>query len=99
MGPWSAADCSELLGRWLAAGWLELYLPDPPDGWNLRQAEWLGRASRRGNFLVLDTNDSQVLLAASDRWVVDSVDGQVCLCRSDAGMDHTASEWYSIGTP
>ncbi len=98
-GPWSAPECSALLGRWLAAGWLELYLPDLPEGWNLQRAEWLSRANRRAKFLMLDTNDSEELLAAPDRWIVGSIDGQVCLCRSDAGMDHTASEWYSASTP
>jgi hypothetical protein len=30
----------------------------------------------------------------TDLWLEGSVDGQVCLCRSETGMRHAASDWY-----
>jgi len=98
-GPWSPGECSMLLLRWFATGWLELYLPEVPAGWHLRPEEWQDRAERRGPFNVLTAEDTYQLLLAPARWLVDTADGQVCLSRTDSGMGHEAADWYAAAVP
>ena len=42
-GPWPATACAAVLRIWHDAGWIGLYLPDYPPGWNLLPAAWSAR--------------------------------------------------------
>ena len=94
-GPWEPRRCAELITRWLDHGWIELYLPDIPAGWNVPSATWQGRAAQRNAFLTLATEDARQLLQDPKRWTVETADGQVCLSRSDAGMTIDPRDWVN----
>jgi hypothetical protein len=66
-----------------------------PPGWRLQPAEWQKRAERRGAVAVLAAEDAHQLLLAPARWLVDTADGQACLSRTDSGMEHEATDWYT----
>jgi hypothetical protein len=97
-GPWDPDDCAELVMRWVERGWVELYLPDVPSRWELKEADWLGRAARRGGLLVLDRKDAMALLRDSTRWKVDGIDGHAALSRTELGMSVPASDWSDRAT-
>ncbi len=92
-GPWDPDDCAELVMRWVERGWIELYLPDIPSTWDLKEADWRGRATRRDEFLVLGPDDAMALLRDPTRWSVDSIDGHAALSRTALGMSVPATDW------
>jgi hypothetical protein len=67
-GPWEPRACSELIIRWLDRGWVDLYLPDVPEQWNLKPAAWQARTDRWGAFSILDPDDARQLLQDWRRW-------------------------------
>lgn len=92
-GPWPASACSDVLSRWLRHSWIELYLPGPPDRWNLPEAEWRVRASRTGSSLFLAHHDAVDLLGDPSRWTLNSEDGHVALSLASAALNVNESEW------
>ena len=79
-GPWPAERCAAVLRAWHAVGWIELEALSAPDS--------EGR--------VLAAADARLLLASPGLWSRERSESQVCLRPSDAGLAHTAEEWYAV---
>lgn len=87
VGPWDPTDCSRQLLQWFDRGLIELYtsdevVPRTPEEW---RARWAGEHDH-----VLSAHAARRLLAETERWIVDSDDGLVCLRRTEVGMESTA---------
>ena len=87
-GPWSPAECSRQLLEWFDAGLIELYADTDGDGPEpSTQEEWQLRVRTLAPTAVRD------VLAHPERWTVESDDGHVCVCQTDAGEDPDAEWW------
>jgi hypothetical protein len=96
-GPWTPEECRAVLSSWFDEGWIELVAyADPPQHWNLVEADWRHNATAAGSHVVLAKSDARQLLADPTRWIDGSDDGMVMLCRSDEGMQHDFSEWEQL---
>jgi hypothetical protein len=94
-GPWSAEECQAVLIPWHVAGWIKLVANfEPP--WSLTPADWQGRTSRDGAFVVLSSEDATALLSDPGRWALQTADGQAMLCRTDEGEAHEYPEWLEL---
>jgi hypothetical protein len=79
-GPWPAERCAAVLRAWHAVGWIELEAPSAP--------------ASEGS--VLAAAAARLLLASPGLRSRELPEGQVCLRPSDAGLAHTAEEWYAV---
>lgn len=71
-----------VLNIWHALGWIGLYYPQPPSGWNVDPADWCARLIHGE---VLSQPDGQTLLEHPERWLLGRADGHVCLYRTKTG--------------
>ena len=92
-GPWPAASCAAVLNIWYAVGWIGLYYPVPPSGWDVAPAEWCARLVDGD---VLAQADGQYLLKHPERWLVGQADGHVCLYCTKAGEATPWQRWLDL---
>ena len=92
-GPWPAQSCAAVLNIWYALGWIGLYYPEPPPGWNVEPAEW---SARLVDGQVLSQADGQTLLGHRERWLVGQADGHVCLYCTETGEATPWQLWHDM---
>src|ERR1019366_468098 len=84
-----------------ACEWAECLHPDLRRADSVRQHQperRRMRVERRGRFTVLAAEDAYQLLRSPDRWLLDTDEGQVCLCRTDSGMNRKPADWYAAAS-
>jgi hypothetical protein len=90
-GPWPASTCAAVLRIWYGQGWIALYYPEPPPGWNITPADWCAHLVDGD---VLPQAVADTLLDHPERWIADHADGQACLYQSDLGEATPWRQWY-----
>jgi hypothetical protein len=89
-GPWQAADCQQVLGRWfdcglidcIAVSWATKARSDEVVRYEY-DADWRTRATENGQHLVLARDDAGGLLKDPSAWRADGIGAGVMLCESD----------------
>jgi hypothetical protein len=100
-GPWQAADCQQILARWLdrglinciAAAWATKVRSGEVVQYEY-DADWRTRATQDGQHLVLARDDAAALLGDPSTWRVNGVGAGVMLCESPQAYELPFDDWF-----
>lgn len=100
-GPWQAADCQQVLGRWfdcglidcIAVSWATKVRSDEVVRYEY-DADWRTRARENGQHLVLARDDAGGLLRDPSAWRADGIGAGVMLCESDQAAGLSFDAWF-----
>jgi hypothetical protein len=100
-GPWQAADCQQVLTRWLDCGLIDCIATS----WATKvrsgeivhyeyDADWRTRATEDGQHLILARDDAAALLSDPSTWRADGVGSGVMLCESRQAHGLPFDDWF-----
>jgi len=100
-GPWQAADCQQVLARWLDCGLIDCMATCSATRARSGEvvhfeydADWRTRATEDGQYLVLARDDARALLSDPSTWRADGVGAGVMLCESRQAHELPFDDWF-----
>lgn len=100
-GPWQAADCQQVLARWLDCGLIDCMATCSATRARSGEvvhfeydADWRTRATEDGQYLVLARDDARALLSDPSTWRADGVGAGVMLCESRQAHGLPFDDWF-----
>jgi hypothetical protein len=93
-GPWDPAECAQILGGWLAKGWLSVFV-DSDHVAALGESAWWLRTSPANDpkYRDLHPSDAATLLRFPGKWLPGTPDGNVMVGPSDEGAAVPYADW------